>query len=311
MMQIFRDLAEIQLAGPTILTIGTFDGLHRGHQHLIHQLKNAAQQHQAQSVVISFHPRPKTVLAPHLPNNDYLTTVEERIKLFSALNIDVLILIPFTIALSQTTAFDFMKLLADRLYLVEFWAGHDFALGKNREGNIARLTELGHQFNYTLHQFEPFFVDEQLVSSTRVRQALRDGNVREATRLLGRHPSLRSEVIQGAQRGRTIGFPTANLLVPPERLLPANGVYATFVERKKTGQSYPSVTNIGVRPSFDGHEQTVETFIFDFNESIYGEMLSLEFVERLRAEKKFSGVDELVAQIKQDAEQARHLLEVS
>lgn len=308
MMQIFHNLADVQLVGPTVLTIGTFDGLHRGHQHLIHQLTQAAHHHQAQSAVISFHPRPKTVLAPHLPNNDYLTTIAERIQLFSQLNLDILIITPFTLGLAQTTAFDFMQQLTAQLKPVELWAGHDFALGKNREGNVERLTELGQEFNYTLRQFEPFFVDDQLVSSTGVRQALLAGQVSQATRLLGRYPSLRSEVIRGAQRGRTIGFPTANLAVPPERLLPGNGVYATFVKRELTGLHYPSVTNVGIRPSFDGQERTVETFIFEFNETIYGETLTLEFVEHLRPEQKFNGIAELVAQIGQDAEQARQLL---
>jgi riboflavin kinase/FMN adenylyltransferase len=274
----------------------------------MNQLQKAAQQHQAKSVVISFHPRPKTVLAPHLPNNDYLTTVEERITLFEASGIDILILIPFTIELSQTTAYDFVKLLAERLNFVEFWAGHDFALGKNREGNIEKLTELGEKFHYRVQQFEPFFIDDKIVSSTRVRQALTAGNVREATRLLGRHFSLRSIIIKGAKRGRTIGFPTANFAVPAERLLPANGVYATYVTRHQTSQRYPSVTNVGIRPSFEGQEPSVEAYIFDFTEDIYEETLTLEFVERLRPEQKFAGIDQLVAQIGRDAEQARALL---
>ena len=307
-MQIFRDLTDVSLTGPTVLTIGTFDGLHLGHQHLMAQLKNAAKAQQAQSVVISFHPRPKTVLLPHSPNNDTLTTPKERMALFEACGIDVLILMPFTLELAQTTAYNFIKVLADRLKPVQFWAGHDFTLGKNREGNVLKLTELGRKFNYDLHQFEPFFIDGKLVSSTRVRQAITSGNIKEATRLLGRFPSLQGEIIEGDRRGHTIGFPTANFAVPSERLLPANGVYATFIERHKTGQSYSSVTNVGVRPSFDGQDRTVEAFIFDFDEEIYGETLTLEFVKRLRAEKKFQSIDELVAQIRQDADQAQAVL---
>jgi riboflavin kinase/FMN adenylyltransferase len=307
-MHIFRDLMAVHLSGPSVLTIGTFDGLHLGHQHLMNQLTAAAQVHQAQSAVISFHPRPKTVLAPHLPNNDYLTTPEERISLFEATGIDVLILLPFTLALAQTTAYDFMKLLADRLKLVEFWAGHDFALGKNREGNVTKLAELGRELNYTLRQFQPFYIDGQIVSSTGVRQAITSGEIAEASRLLGRYPSLQGQIVKGDQRGRTIGFPTANFALPPERLIPANGVYATFVERLQTGQRYPSVTNVGLRPSFEGKTRTVESYIFDFSEEIYGETLRLEFVKRLRAEKKFNGIEELVAQIRQDADQAQGIL---
>jgi riboflavin kinase/FMN adenylyltransferase len=307
-MQIIRDLTEAHLANPSVVTIGTFDGLHRGHQALIDHLKQDARQHQAQTAVITFHPRPKTVLAPHLPNNDYLTTPEERLALFEALGIDLVVLTPFTLELAKTSAYDFVKLIVERLHMVGLCVGHDFALGKNREGNVDKLTELGQEFGYTLRQVMPLVLDDDVVSSTRIRHYLLEGNVRQATHLLGRYPSLSSTIIQGVQRGRTIGFPTANFAVPAERILPANGVYATFIRR--TGQSwrYPSVTNVGIRPSFDSKERTVETFIFDFDEDIYNQSFTLEFVERLRPEKKFENIGALVAQIGQDAEQARQLL---
>lgn len=307
-MQIIRDFAAAHLDGPTVLTIGTFDGLHRGHQALIKQLKQSAHERGAQAAVIAFHPRPKTVLAPHLPNNDYLTTPEERIALFEKLGLDILILIPFTLEFSQTTAADFMQLLVERSNLVELWAGHDFALGKNREGNLEKLRALGHELNYTVHEFTPILINDKIVSSTQIRQLLLAGDVRQATEFLGRYPSLSSEIVQGAQRGHTIGFPTANFAVPGERLLPANGVYTTFVQLPGDSQRRPSVTNVGVRPSFEGTERTVETYIFDFDQTIYGQRLTLEFVERLRPEKKFNSIAELVAQIRHDAEQARTLL---
>jgi riboflavin kinase/FMN adenylyltransferase len=307
-MQVIRDLTEVHLTEPAVLTIGTFDGLHRGHQILVDQLKTAAQNRQAQSVVVAFHPRPKTVLAPHLFNNDYLTTPDERIALFENLGLDVLILIPFTIEFSQTTGYDFIKLVVERLNLVEFWVGHDFALGKNREGNVKKLTALGQEFNYTLCIVEPFLLDGKVISSTQIRQHLLAGEVRQATYLLGRYPSLSSKIVQGAQRGHTIGFPTANFAIPAERLLPANGVYATFIQRTGDNRRYASVTNVGIRPSFDGNERNVETYIFDFNADIYGQAFTLKFVERLRPEKKFDSIDVLIAQLAQDTEQARTLL---
>ncbi len=307
-MQIIRDFEAAHLNSPTVLAIGTFDGLHRGHQALINQLKQSAQERQAQAAVIAFHPRPKTVLAPHLPHNDYLTTPEERIALFEKLGLDILILIPFTLEFSQTTAYDFMKLLVQRLNLVELWAGHDFALGKNREGNLEKLRALGQELNYSVREFTPILINGEIVSSTQIRQLLLAGEVRQATEFLGRYPSLSSEIVQGAQRGHTIGFPTANFAVPAERLLPANGVYATFVQLPGAAQRRASVTNVGIRPSFAGTEQTVETYIFDFEQNLYGQRLTLEFVERLRPEKKFNSINELVAQITHDAQEARTLL---
>ncbi|MCB9077926.1 MAG: bifunctional riboflavin kinase/FAD synthetase [Anaerolineaceae bacterium] len=307
-MQVISDLFTARLTDPTVLTIGTFDGIHRGHQDLIAQLKATATSKQAQSAVIAFHPRPKTVFAPHLFSNDYLTTPREKIALLASLGIDVLILIPFSRELSQITAHDFVKLIVENLGVVELCVGYDFALGKNREGNVEKLRVLGQQFGYEVTTVEPFLLDGQVVSSTQVREQLLNGDVRRATYLLGRYPSLTSEIAQGAQRGRSIGFPTANFSVPAERLLPANGVYATFIQRPDNPHRYPSVTNIGVRPSFGGSDRTVEAHIFDFNEDVYGQTLTLEFVERLRPEQKFDGIAALVAQIAKDAEQARSLL---
>lgn len=307
-MQIIRDLTSAHLPKPTILTIGTFDGIHRGHQALLKQLKAAGQKHQAQTAVIAFHPRPKTVLAPHLANDDYLTTSEERITLFEKMGLDVLISTPFTLEFAQTTAYDFMKMVVERINLVEFWAGHDFALGKNREGNLEKLTVLGREFNYDVHEITPFLLDEQIVSSTHIRQLLREGRIRQATHLLGRYPAISGQIVKGVQRGRTLGFPTANLATPPERLIPANGVYATFAQHSGKNQRLAGVTNIGVRPSFEGETRAIETYIFDFNKDIYNQPLNLEFVERLRPEKKFNRIDELMAQIDQDVEQARTLL---
>ena len=307
-MRVIQDLTTVNLAGPTVITIGTFDGLHLGHQALLKQLTQAAGLYQAQAVVLAFHPRPKTVLAPHLGNNDYLTTSEERMALFAKLGLDALILVPFTLEFAQTTAYDFMKFLVERLNLIELWVGHDFALGKNREGNVDRLSQLGQELNYRVQVVTPLVVNGEIVSSTRIRQLLLAGEVRPAAELLGRYPSLTSTIIKGAQRGRTIGIPTANLAVPPERLLPANGVYATYVRYPDDGPRLPSVSNVGVRPSFNEQERTVEAYIFDFNQSIYGQQVTVEFVERLRPEQKFNSVEELVTQIRHDADQARALL---
>jgi riboflavin kinase/FMN adenylyltransferase len=307
-MQVIQNLNTVHLTQPTVLTIGTFDGLHRGHQALLRQLQSTAAQQQAQIAVLTFHPRPKTVLAPHLGNNDYLTTSEERITLFEQLGLDILIITPFTLKFAQTSAHDFMKMVTERINLVAFCAGHDFALGKNREGNLEKLAQLGQEFNYTVCEVEPFLLDGQIVSSTQIRQLLQAGDVRRAAYLLGRYPAITGQVGAGAQRGRTIGFPTTNLMVPPERLIPTNGVYATFVQLGSAQQRLPSVTNVGIRPSFENNAHTVETHIFDFDQDLYNQTLTLEFVEHLRPEMKFDSIDALAAQISRDAEQARALL---
>jgi riboflavin kinase/FMN adenylyltransferase len=222
------------------------------------------------------------------------------------MGLDVLIITPFTLQFAQTTARDFMKMVTERINLVAFCAGHDFALGKNREGNLEKLAELGQDFNYTVHEADTFLLDNQIVSSTQIRKLLRAGDVRQAAHLLGRYPAITGQVGAGAQRGRTIGFPTTNLIVPPERLLPANGVYATFVQWNS--KRLPCVTNVGIRPSFSENTRTIETHIFDFDQDIYEQTLVLEFVERLRPEKKFDSIDDLITRISQDAQQARALL---
>jgi riboflavin kinase/FMN adenylyltransferase len=307
-MQIFRDLADVLVGEPVVLTIGTFDGLHLGHQDVLRQVKQAAQQLTAKTAVIAFHPRPRAVFKPDYFHNDYLTTPMERIKLFQRQGIDVLILIPFSLEFAQISAGSFMRMLTDKINLVQMCVGYDFALGKNREGTISKLTELGRVLNYDVYEIQPFVLNGEAVSSTSIREYLRQGDVHNATRLLGRYPFLTSRIVQGSRRGRTIGFPTANLAVPPERLLPANGVYATLIHLPDDHTPYPSVTNIGVRPSFDGRDRTVEAHIFDFDQNVYDKTVTLEFVERLRPEQKFNGVEELVAQIRKDSAQARRLL---
>lgn len=307
-MQVFRSLAEARLEGPTVLTIGTFDGLHRGHQDIVRQVKNAAKNLRAQTAVIAFHPRPKAIFAPQTFHNDYLTTAAERIALFQKIGVDALILTPFSLEFAQTTARDFMRDMSARLNLVQICVGHDFALGKNREGTATRLAQLGQEFGYSVCEIDPFLLDGEIVSSTRIREFVAGGDVRHAARLLGRYPGLTSTVVRGERRGHTIGFPTANLAVPAERLLPANGVYATFVRLAGQSGRLPSVTNVGVRPSFGGDGRTVEAYIFNFDRNIYGRAMTLEFVERLRPEMKFDGIEALVAQIRHDAEQAKLIL---
>jgi riboflavin kinase/FMN adenylyltransferase len=304
-MELVHGLPPQINARPTIMTIGAFDGIHLGHQHLIGSVVGRAHALDVQSAVITFDPHPDLVVRPDRQRL-YLTSLEERIELIEALGVDVLVVQPFTPAVMNQTAQEFMDHVCHALALRELWIGWDFALGRKREGNLARLREIGQHYDYAVHPVEPFMLDGQPISSSRIRAALSEGDLETANRLLGRSFGLRGPVVQGDQRGRTIGFPTANIAVDELHVVPANGVYVCRAQ--VNGETYGAVTNIGVRPTFDGTHRTVEAYLLDFAGDIYGETLRLEFLHHLRGEKKFSGVAELVAQISRDTAAAREWL---
>lgn len=304
-MQVIDDLVAAQLNGPSLVTVGSFDGVHIGHQYLLGQMREAADQLGCHISLVTFHPQPKAVLAPDL-HIRYLTTPAEKIFLLDALDLDLMAILPFTRQTSRTPAPRFVKELVEHLKMCQLWVGPDFALGRNREGDIPALRGIGQTMGFDVRVVEPLVQDGEVVSSTRIRKLMMRGEIREATTLLGRYPSLTGQVMQGAQRGRLLGYPTANLSVLPERAIPADGVYACFVWINN--QRYPSVTNIGIRPSFAGAERTVEVHLLGFSGDLYGLDLRMEFVERLRSEKRFADLDDLAAQIQADAEQADGLL---
>jgi len=304
-MQVVDDLSRVHLSQETVLTIGAFDGVHRGHQALIAAIIDRARASGRLSAVLTFHPHPAVVLAPERAPR-YLTTPGEKAALLERLGVDILVLYPFSPEVAGTPADAFVATISRALNLRELWVGPDFALGHNREGNIARLGELGRQFGYDLHLVQPVFDGEQVISSSRIRSLLYQGHVAEAAKLLGRYPSLSGEVVTGARRGHNLGFPTANLEVRPERAVPADGIYAVLAVLG--GERYPAVANVGVRPTFESGERLVETYIFDFDQDIYGCDLVVEFVARLRDELRFANVGELVAQVGRDSDAARRVL---
>jgi len=304
-MQVIGDLTQANLHGPSLVTVGSYDGVHIGHRHLLGQMQEAAHRLGCHTSLVTFHPQPKAVLAPHLRIR-YLTTPAEKIMLLDGLGLDLTAILPFTLETADTPAVEFAKALVTHLEMRQLWVGPDFALGRSREGDIPVLRRLGQDIGFEVHVVDPMVKDGEVVSSTRIRNLLMRGEIRPATALLGRYPRVTGQVTQGAQRGRLLGFPTANLAVLPERVIPADGVYACFVWLDNA--RYPAVTNIGVRPSFAGAERTVEAYLLDFSRDLYGLDLRLEFVERLRPEKRFRDLDDLVAQIRSDAEQAAELL---
>lgn len=297
---------QLAHASNSWLTIGAFDGVHAGHQQIVRQLVAGAHAEAAPAVVLTFEPHPAEVLHGPL-KGFYLHDPEDKAALFAELGVDILISQPFDASLRNTSAEEFMRQVHQQLQLSQLWIGHDFALGRDRQGNFDALRRFGVELGYSVHQVLPVRVDGAIVSSSMVRTALTEGDVAAAERLLGRRYRLRGEVVSGAQRGRTIGIPTANVQVPERRLVPASGVYVTWATL--AGTRWPSVTNIGVRPTFaDGTPApVVETHILDYSGGeFYGEALELEFVARLRGEQKFAGADELVRQIQLDIEQARN-----
>ncbi len=305
-MEIIRDINIASIPRPTVLTIGSFDGIHRGHQYLIRQVvERAKQKPGTASALITLHPHPKVVLRPNSPMR-YLTTIEERLDLLAPLGLDYVVVFPFSLETSQIRARDFVQILIDHLHMTEIICGKDFALGYKREGNVEFLRALGKEKGFTVTVVEPQEIDDDVVSSTRIRELIAVGDLSESTRLLGRYPSLRGRVIQGDHRGRQLGFPTANLAVAERRLIPADGIYAT---RVKIGDRwFGGATSIGVRPTFGGGERSVEVYVLDFDGDLYDQVIEVQFIKRLREEMKFDSVDALIAQMQHDVKETRRVL---
>ncbi|MGD8474350.1 MAG: riboflavin biosynthesis protein RibF, partial [Anaerolineae bacterium] len=304
-MQIIDDLAQVSLRQETILTIGAFDGLHRGHQALIEAVVQRARDTDRLAALITFHPHPVVVLAPERAPR-YLTTPGEKLALLEKLGVDLVVLLPFDSEMADMPARAFMERASGHLRLRELWVGADFALGRDREGTADRLRSLGAELDYDVTVFQTVLSQGQNVSSSRIRSLLLEGRVEEATELLGRYPSTAGEVIRGAQMGQLPDFPTAKLKVRPERAMPADGIYAVFAVLGS--ERYQGLANIGISPSFgDGH-RTVETHIFGFDEDIHGCDLVVEFVSRLRGMRRFEDLDDLRAQIEADSQAARRIL---
>ena len=299
-MQHADSLEAVSLDKPSVVTIGAFDGVHRGHQKLITELVNEAHADGRAAAVICFFPHPDVVLRG-ITGRYYLTPPDERARLLAELGVDVLVVHPFNDEVRHVPAAEFVQRLRDHLKMEAIWATADFAMGFNREGDIDFLRAQGVEV-YTIEMVG----DGDRISSSAIRAALEEGEVSKAAEWLGRPYRIAGEVIGGAQRGRSIGFPTATIDIWEEQVIPANGVYAC---RAFLGdETFNAVTNVGVRPTFEGVGVTVEAHIFDFDRDIYGQTLGLDFIQRLRGEQKFDGIEALVAQIKQDADQARVLL---
>jgi riboflavin kinase/FMN adenylyltransferase len=305
-MEHFYHLAQAQLEHPSLVTIGVFDGVHKGHQHLIRQLVNEAHAHNRQAVVLTFFPHPDVVLRK-LEGRYYLTTPEQKAELLTALGVDCVVTHPFDDSVRQMRAADFVDELLSHLKMESLWVGSDFAMGYKREGNVPFLKTQGAQKGFTVHEIDLMAAEGAAISSTAIRQALQEGRVEQAKAWLGRGYSVRGEVIHGEGRGKQIGYPTANIAVWKEQVIPANGVYAGWAYLN--GERFMAATSVGLNPTFEGGKQvSVEPYLLDFDRDIYGQQLEVSFETWLRPEEKFTSIEALIEQIGRDVETGRKYL---
>jgi riboflavin kinase/FMN adenylyltransferase len=305
MPQHYHTLEAAHLTG-VWLTIGVFDGVHRGHQEILRQLTAGAHAQGAPAVVLTFSPHPAVVLAGR--DLKCLTTPDERAEILFGLGIDAVITLNFTRELADHSAEDFMAGLKRQLGLRKLLIGYDFALGKGRAGNFERLSLIGQELDYEVSAVEVIRLAGETISSTLIRQQIADGAVAGAAVKLGRLYAMTGPVVPGDGRGRTIGIPTANVEIPAGKAIPANGVYACWAW--VDGEKHRAVVNIGVRPTFTGGEvlPRVEAHLLEYAADLYGKTVTLEFVERLRSEQKFTSVEALIAQIQADIQKSQEYL---
>lgn len=293
----------------TAIAIGVFDGVHRGHQRVMEDLTAMARSRSLVPAALTFDPHPLEFLAPDRAP-DLLTTVEQRAALLAESGVEILGVLPFLEIRDLDPRAFVTEILCLRLKVRAIAIGANFRFGRDRGGDPALLSELGEANGFTVDVVEMVVHagPDGVISSTRIRELLAAGEVRSAALLLGRPFALTGPVIHGDARGRTIGFPTANLHIPERMAVPANGVYACWVERR--GARHPAVVNIGVRPTFGVSARTIEAHLLNFDDDLYGESIGLHFVERIREERRFAGIEQLVAQIGSDRDRAAELLEV-
>ena len=305
-MRLYWSLDDINLDNAWV-TIGSFDGVHIGHQSIITNLTAGASHARIPAVVLTFHPHPAVVVRDRR-GPFYLTSPEERAELLFNLGVDIVIIHPFDKHVSIRSAKEFVTNLKNQLGFTHLCVGHDFALGRDREGDIPTLRMIGEQLDYSVSVVDPIRQADRLISSRVIRAELSQGEVGAASQLLGRHYWLEGRVIHGDGRGHSIGFPTANMQIWSERLIPRKGVYACTVDFD--GESYSAVTNIGVRPTFvqHGEDSWVETHLLNFSGKLYDRTIRLNFIQRLRDERRFSGVEALVEQINQDILNTKEIL---
>lgn len=299
-MRVFQGIENLPVFKNPVFTTGTFDGVHTGHQEIIRRINKLAAERNGENIILTFHPHPRMVL--HKDDNDLklLNTLEEKINLLSKYGVDNLVITPFSKEFSQLSAEKYVEdFIWKKFHPHIVVMGFNHRFGNNRTGDITLMTVMGKKLNFDVIEIEAQVVEDISVSSTKIRNALMHAEISAANSLLGHPYTLTGRVVTGEHLGKKIGFPTANLKIEDQdKLVPANGVYAVHV--KVEDRIYGGMLNIGFRPTFNGKKQTIETHIFDFNEDIYGMEVALDLIAQIRKEIKFSSVDELTAQLKND-----------
>ena len=307
-MQVHYDLENFKKLDFAVVTSGTFDGVHLGHQKILDKLKKIAQQKNGESVIITFFPHPRMVLFNDSQNLKLLNTLTEKIQLLEQFGIDHLVIIPFTREFSEIDSQAFIqKIIVEKIGAKVLVIGYDHRFGKNREGSFEYLNNNAAIFGFEVVEIPRHDIENIGISSSLIRKALLNGEVEQATQLLGQKYSITGKVVKGKQLGRTLGYPTANIYVVEDyKLIPADGVYAVNIQY--ANQLLKGVLNIGKRPTIEGKDRTIEVHIFNFEKEIYGENLSINFVKKIRNEVKFESIEALKSQIGKDAEMAKLIL---
>ncbi|MDA0770240.1 MAG: bifunctional riboflavin kinase/FAD synthetase [Chloroflexi bacterium] len=305
-MQIEQELAQITLDNDSVITVGVFDGVHKGHRQLLNALTAEAAAKGCVPGVLTFRNHPDSIFRTDF-QPQYITSLEKRIRLMKDCGVGFVVPVTFDKEMANIRAEDFARLLQQKLRMKGMIIGPDFAMGHKREGDKKMLSALGSKMGFTVQEVDLMVNGGKAVRSTHIRQAIASGDISTAAEMLGRHFSLTGKVGHGDKRGRELGFPTANLEVSPNMAVPANGIYATFAY--VDGQRHMAATSIGTRPTFDGVGRSIEAFLLEFDSDLYNSPIRLEFIQRLRDELKFDDVEGLLEQMNVDVQQTREILQ--
>ncbi len=302
-MRVFRNSDKFEFDNRSVVTVGTFDGVHLGHKKIIDKLNDIKKSKKRRSVIVTFDPHPQIVLKNRTKDIKILTTTDEKLELFKSFEIDIIYIINFTKEFAKTSSEEFYKTyLIDKIGMSELVLGYDHKFGKDREGNIATLRNLSDKYSFNFHSVEEFRINNEKVNSTAVRDTINGSNLEKTSLFLGRNYSLAGQVIGGDKRGKSLGYPTANIKpLSKNKLIPNTGVYLVSIELKDS--LYYGMMNIGYRPTIsDNNERIMEVNIFNFDENIYDEIININFIEKIRDEKKFDSINELKKQLSADKE---------